>query len=164
VKRFDKQAETAAERRRGREDGPPPAVNRAVQRALATGHRTFEDDLSSLDVLLHLDNNPDSPPEQGPPQPGSHAYEVVIELFGRVARDIRKVRDAVSAVDFDPEDKQKLRAALGEAAAAWDLRAKAFASTDPPTTSATLSAAWAHEARAASYKKALGQYFPESES
>lgn len=158
MKKFDERAEAAAERQ-GKRGAPPPAVRRAVQRALATGHRKLEDDLSSLDVLLNFADNPDATSVQAPPEVGSHGNDVAVEFFGRVADDIRKVRDAVSAVDFDPDDKQKFRIALKETAAAWDLRAQALAESDPEATGAVLAVAWEHEQKVAKYKRDLKPYF-----
>ncbi len=167
MKAFDERAEAAAEREGGRGDGggPSGAEKRAVRRALATGGKKLEDDLSSLDVLLCLNpNNPNAPVEQGPPQPGTRANQEAVDFFGRVAADLRKIRDAVSAVDFDPDDKKKFRAAFKEMAAAWELRGQALASTDPAVTTATLNAAWEHEQRAATSKRGLRPYFPDFES
>ena len=158
MRQFDQRAEAAAERA-GKRSAPPPAIRRAVQRALATGHRKLQDDLSSLDVLFNLDEDPNATTVEGPPEIGSHDHDVAVEFFGRVADDIRKVRDAVSAVDFDPDDKQKFRIALKETAAAWDLRARALAESDPEATGAVLAVAWEHEQKAAKYKRDLRPYF-----
>jgi hypothetical protein len=158
MKHFDRRAEAAAAGGRGRRDKVPPDLRRAVQRALATGHRTLESDLESLDILWSLTDNPNAPAEQGPPQPGTYSYERGVEFFEKVAADIRKVRDAVSAVDFDPGDKQKFRAALKEAAAAWELRASAARSSAPDALSQAVQPIAAHEAKAASYLKALRPY------
>src|SRR5262249_3365042 len=153
MSRWDERAEAMAERR-GRRDGGggEPANARAVRKALATGHRTLENDLDSLDVLLAFADNPNAPAEQGPPQPGTHQFDLTIEFFGRVAADVRKIREAVGAVDFDPGDKQKFRQGLGDVAKAWELRAQAFAAGDEATRVAALNVAWEREQRARSFK------------
>lgn len=164
MRAFDERAETSAERRAGGDGEPPPAVQRAVRQALATNHRRLEADLTTLDVLVRTGADGSSSVEEGPPQPGTVGYKEAIRFFGRVADDLRDVRAALSTIDFDPQDKQKLGSALTEAATAWDLRAKAFASTDPNTSSNLLSQVKVREQKAISYHRVLERYLPDSES
>lgn len=158
---FDERAEAAAERGKDRRNNSiPPNVKRAVQKALATGHRKLEDDLESLDVLWRTrPDNPNAPVEQGPPPPGSYSYDRGVEFFDRVAEDVRKVRDAVSKVDFDADDKQKFRAGLKEIAVAWELRASAARSTDPNALANAVTPIAEREAKASSYMRSLKPYF-----
>lgn len=160
MKAFDERAEAAAARD---DDGGRPDNVKAVRRALATSHGKLEDDLASLDVLLHLQDGPNSPSEQGPPQPGSHTFDLAIEFFGRIADDIRKIRTAVSAVDFDPDDKEKFRLALKELAAAFDLRARAFGTADPRAAESLFAQVAEREKQAARYRGTLQRYLPEVE-
>ena len=81
--------------------------------------------------------------------------------MGRIADDIRQVRSAVSAVEFDAGDKQKFRLALAEMAKAWDLRAEALGTADNASAQAILAQVQAAEGRADAAKKGLLRYFPQ---
>jgi hypothetical protein len=138
-------------------DAPPPQTIRAVQRALGSRNRQIQDDLSSLDVLLHIDYTGGE--VTGPPAAGTSAGEMVVHYFEDVAAQVRKVRAAVAAVDFDPGDKQRFMVALEEAAKSWDARALMSSTTDPETAAAALKAAEHHDAKAAEDGKPLKVYF-----
>ena len=126
MSRFDERAEATAERREGGKKGPSQEEIRRVRRALATGHRTLKDNLSSIDVPLNLVDTPNTSVEFGPPAVGSDSNTQAVRFMRRVADDIRRIRTAVTDVEFDPDDKQKFRLALKEMANSWDLRAEAL--------------------------------------
>jgi hypothetical protein len=150
VTSFDARAQAARK-------GPSGREIRAVHKALTLRTRQLHDDLSSLDVLLHLNGHGDA--STGPPTPGTLANQRVVERFKRVAASIRKVRDEVAGVDFNAGDKQKFKASLNEAALSWDARARAAQSSNPDVIAAAMQAAERHDAQAATYRKALRPYF-----
>ncbi len=161
---FDERAEGAAQRRR-RDGGNriPPADVRALKTALGTQHRKLEDDLSSVDVLLHTDpSNPNAPVEQGPPLPGTPSAARAADFIGRVADDIRKVRNAVFNIDIDQKDKRILVTGLFHLASAWDFRAQAVEATDPVKAAAAFKKAHEDEGDAAAARKILEKYFPDA--
>jgi hypothetical protein len=162
VKSFDERAE-ASNRPRGHGGNNPSRKEiHAVQAALASRYRQLHADLASLDVFLRLNGSGDA--SEGPPQPGSAGHELLIERYEKIAAEIRKVRVAVSNVDFDVGDKEKFRASLKEAALSWDARVKMVRATDSTVIEAALKAIRQHEVKAGSYKKALRPYFgPELE-
>lgn len=159
MSQFDERAEATAERP-GDKGGPSRAEIRRVRRALATSYRTLENNLSSIDVLLNLQGGPNANSENGPPAVGSHDNQIAVTFMGRVADNIRQIRTAVTAVEFDAGDKQKFRLALKEMAAAWDLRAKALGSTDVNRTSALLKQVKEAEQRGNAAKRGLQRYLP----
>jgi len=160
VRSFDERAEQASsERRGGGKGGPSPQQIRAVRKALKSRNHQIEDHLITLDTFLRLNGSGD--PDQGPPEPETFAYEQVVQRFAKVAAEIRKVRDAVSAVDFDADDKQKFRAALGAAAQSWDARARMAGSMDSNVVSATLQSAQERDSQAATFGKSLRVYFED---
>jgi hypothetical protein len=165
MSRFDGRAEGAAVGRRdgGKKDDISPAEVRALKRALGTQHRKLEDDLSSVDVLLHT--NPadeNSPVEQGPPLPGSFTFDRAVEFIGRVADDIRQIRKAVTGVKMDPNHKQDLLEGLYNLAKAWDERAYAFATPEPASSAAKYRTAHEFERDAAPGLRVLNLYFPDA--
>jgi len=142
-------------------NGPSRKEVRAVRRALSTGSRTLENDLSSIDVLLNLVDSPNTSVESGPPPVGSRSNAEAVRFMGRVANDLREIRTAVTAVDFDAADKQKFRVALGEMASAWDLRAQALGTGDVGRAEAILQQVQAAERRADAAKRGLERYLPK---
>ena len=160
MSRFDERAEAAAERGPGGKKGPSQEEIGRVRKALATNHRRFEADLTSVDVLLNLAPVQAGNIENGPPPVGTYSNGEAVRFMGRVADDIRQIRSAVSAVDFDPGDKQRFRLALAEMAKAWDLRAEALGSSDNAGAQAILAQVQAAERRADAAKKGLQRYFP----
>jgi hypothetical protein len=161
MKSFDERAEARAERRARPHGGPSQREIHAVQVALASRTRQLDADLSTVDVFLRLGGTGDA--EEGPPEANSAASQLLIERFEKVAAQLRKVRDAVTAVDFDAGDKEKLRTSLKEAALSWDARATMAKATEKTAIEAALAAIGQHEARAASYMKALRPYFKVEE-
>ena len=159
MSRFDERAEASAERRGGA--GPSRGEIRRVRRALSTGHRQLENDLSSIDVLLNLQVSSNTSVESGPPPVGSHNNQEAVRFMGRVADDIRRIRTAVTAVDFDADDKQKFRLALKEIANAWDLRAKALGTSDVSRAGALLTQVKEAERRSNVAKRGLQRYLPK---
>jgi hypothetical protein len=133
---------------------------RAVRRALSTGHQRLENDLDSIDVLLNLVDGVSSV-ESGPPPVDSHSNAEAVRFMGRVADDFRQMRAAVTAVDFDADDKRKFRLALKEMANAWDLRAQALGTADPGQAGEILKQVQAAEGRADVAKRGLERYLPK---
>jgi hypothetical protein len=165
MSRFDESAEgAAAGRRRGDGDNQiPPAEVRALKKALGAQHRKLEEDLSSVDVLLHTDpSNPNSPVEQGPAQPGTPSFEQGVNFIGRVADDIRAVQGAVSRVKIDKDDKKDLLYGLNRLAKAWDERAHAFETPDPVSAAAKYRTVHELEKEAAPARRVLNLYFPDA--
>ena len=166
MSRFDGRAESAAVRRRegGKKDDISPAEVRALKRALGTQHQKLEDDLFSVDVLLHTNPaNENSPVEQGPPLPGSSTtFDRAVEFLGRVADDIRRIRKAVTGVKMDPKHKQDLLEGLYNLAKAWDERAYAFATPEPASSAAKYRTAHEFERDAAPGLRVLNLYFPDA--
>ncbi|HYC80991.1 MAG TPA: hypothetical protein VEB65_04355 [Solirubrobacterales bacterium] len=160
MSRFDERAEASVERGPGKK-GPSRDEIKKVRKALSTNHRRLEDDLTSIDVLLNLAPVQAGNIENGPPPPGTFSNSEAVRFMGRVADDIRQIRSAVSAVDFDAGDKQKFRLALAEMAKAWDLRAEALATPDSAGAEAIGAQVTAAEQRADAAKKGLARYFPE---
>jgi hypothetical protein len=160
---FDERAEATAERRPRSKKGPSRAEIRRVRRALATGHRSLRNDLSSIEVLLNLVDTPNTSIESGPPAVGSYSNTQAVKKMRAVADDIRDIRAAVTDVQFDPDHKQKFRVALKELAKAWELRADALASADPKRAAAKLRLAREAERRAAVARRGLGRYLPKFE-
>ncbi len=161
MSRFDERAEATAERQGSRNRGPSRREIRAVRRALSTGHRRLENDLSSINVLLNLIDSPNTSVESGPPPVGSHSNAQAVRFMGRVADDFRRIRTAVTAVQFDTGDKQKFRLALTEIARAWDLRAKALGTADVTRAGAILGEVKEAERRARVAKRGLQRYLPK---
>lgn len=131
-----------------------------MRRAIASSSRRLKNDLESIDVLLNLRDGPNTSLDSGPPPVGSHSNQEAVRFMGRVADDFRQVRTAVTAVQFDAEDKQKFRLALKEMAAAWDLRAKALASADVSRAGALLGQVREAERRSNVAKRGLQRYVP----
>lgn len=161
MSRFDERAEATAEERAGGKGRPSRAEIRRVRQALATNHRRFEADLTSIDVLLNLAPSQAGNAENGPPPVGTHSNVEAVRFMGRVADDIRQIRSAVNAVQFDAGDKQKFGVALAEMAKAWDLRAEALGTADHGRAQAILAQVHAAERRADAAKKGLQRYFPQ---
>lgn len=161
MSRFDERAEATAERRPKGKGGPSREEIRKVRRALATGNRTLKDNLTSIDVLLNLVDTPNTSVESGPPAVGTYSNTQAVRFMRRVAENIRRIRAAVTDVEFDPDDKQKFRLALKEMAKAWDLRADALAAGDPNRTEAKLRLVNQAERRAAVAKRGLAPYLPK---
>jgi hypothetical protein len=161
MSRFDERAEATAERRPGGKKGPSKEEIRRVRRALATGHRTLKNNLTSIDVTINIIDTPNTSIEFGPPPVGSHSNTEAVRFMRRVADDIRRIRNAVTDVEFNPDDKQKFRLALKELAHAWDLRAEALGESDTKRAAAKLRLVHESERRAAGTKRALAPYFPK---
>jgi len=164
MSRFDERAEAAAvDQRRGDQDnGPSAAEVRVVKRALATQHQKLQDDVSSLEVLLHANpSNPNAPVEQGPPLPGDPSFDLAVKFMGRVADDIRAVQAAVSRIKIDKDDKNVLTEGLHDLAKAWDERKYAFATPEPASSAAKYRTAHEFERDAIPALKLLEIYFPD---
>lgn len=157
MKSFDERAEASNRPRGHGGNNPSRREIHAVQVALISRYRQLKADLSSLDVFLRLNGTGD--PSEGPPQPGSAGHQLLIERYEKVANEIRRVRQAVSNVDFNAGDKEKFRASLKEAALSWDARAKLVQATEDNAIEAALQTIQRHEMKAASYKKGLRPYF-----
>lgn len=161
MSRFDERAEATAER--PSRSGPTRQEVRAVRRALATGRGRLRNDLDSIDVLLNLRDSPNTSVESGPPPVGSHSNQEAVRFMGRVADDLRQIRAAVTAVQFDADDKQKLRLALKEMITAWELRAKALATADVTRAGNLWRQVKDAERRGNLSKRGLQRYLPRSE-
>ncbi len=169
MSRFDERAEGAAVARR-RDNGDGDSNNftaaevRALKRALGTQRGRLEDDLSSLEVLLHSDpGNPNAPVEQGPPQPDSPTFKQAVAFYHRVADDIRAIRSAVSRITIDQGHKQDLLEGLYYLAKTWDERGNAFGTGDDPASAAAkYRTARDLEKDAAPARRVLNLYFPEA--
>ncbi|MBS1676797.1 MAG: hypothetical protein JST08_05365 [Actinobacteria bacterium] len=159
MSRFDQRAEAAAERPGGKGRASRGEIRR-VRQALTINHRRFQDDLSSIDVLLNLAPGQAANIENGPPPVGTYSNAEAVRFMGRVAEDIRQIRTAVTAVQFNDGDKQKFRLALKEMAKAWDLRAEALGTADSVGAQAIIAQVKAAEQRADAAKKGLLRYFP----
>jgi hypothetical protein len=161
MSRFDERAEATAERRQMDKGGPPRAEIRRVRRALTTGHRSLKNNLSSIDVLLNLVDTPNTSVESGPPAVGTYSNTQAVKKMRAVADNIRDIRAAVIDVEFDSDDKQKFRVALGELAKAWDLRADALAAADTRRAEAKLRLVNEAERRSLVARRGLGRYLPK---
>jgi hypothetical protein len=168
MSRFDQRAEGAAGRRRRDDGGAPEGVSsddrNAVRNALGTGHRKLEDDLSSLEVLLHANPaNPNAPVEQGPPVPGDPSFNLAVEFFERVADDLTQIYKATLKLKIDREDKQALTNGVARLANAWGNRRLAFATTNPGKSAASYKLAQQQEKEAEPALRVLEKYFPSLE-
>jgi hypothetical protein len=164
MSRFDERAEAAAvnQRRGDQGNGPSAAEIRVVKSALGTQHRKLQEDLSSLEVLLHADpGNPNAPVEEGPPLPGDPSFPLAVKFMGKVADDIRSVQAAVSRIKIDEDDKSVLIEGLHALAKAWDERAHAFSTPEPTSSAAKYRTAHEFERDAIPARKLLEIYFPE---
>jgi hypothetical protein len=166
MSRFDQRAEGAAARRRRDDGDAPEGVSRddrnAVRNALGTGHKKLEEDLSSLEVLLHSDpSNPNAPVEEGPPVPGDPAFNLAVKFMGKVADDIRAVQQAVTRIRIDENDKSVLIEGLHALGKGWDERAHAFSTPEPVSSAAKYRTAHEFERDAIPALKLLEIYFPQ---
>jgi hypothetical protein len=163
MSRFDERAESTAVAQRGDGKGVTAAEVRALKKALGTQHRKLEDDVSSLEVLLHANPaNENAPVEQGPPLPGSPTFNLAVEYFRRIADDIRRVRTAVNGIKIDPGHKQDLMEGLYALAKAWDERGYAFSTPEPASSEAKYKTAREFDRDAASARRVLSLYFPDA--
>jgi hypothetical protein len=158
---FDERAEATADRRSGGKKGPSRQEIRRVRRALATGHRSLKNNLSSIDVLLNLVDTPNTSVDSGPPAVGTYSNTQAVKKMRAVADNIRDIRAAVTDVEFDPDHKQKFRLALKEWARSWELRADALAASDTKRAAAKLKLVDEAERRAAVARRGLGRYLPK---
>jgi hypothetical protein len=163
MKSFDERAEATSERRDRRDRGTPSSPElRAVREALASRQRQLKDDFDSLDVMLVItDRGPGR--EGGPPPPGTYSGDIVVKLFRSVATNIRATRDAVSAVNFDHDDKQNFTASLNAAAKSWEARAQMSETLDPTAVEAARQKAEQRDTDAARFGKSLKRYFEGDE-
>jgi hypothetical protein len=168
MSRFDQRAEGAAGGRR-RDDGDAPegvsrADRNAVRKALGTGHRKLEEDLSSLEVLLHSDpSNPNAPVEQGPPVPGDPSFKLAVEFFERVVDDLFAIYQATLKLKIDREDKDAPTKGVARLADGWGNRRLAFATTNPGKSAASYKLAQQQEKEAEPALRVLEKYFPSLE-
>jgi hypothetical protein len=168
MNRFDQRAEGAAEGRR-RDDGDATegfsrADRNAVRSALGTGHKKLEDDLSSLEVVLHANPaNPNAPVEQGPPVPGDPSFNLAVEFFERVVDDLFQIYKATLKLKIDRQDKEALAGGVARLGNAWGNRRVAFASTDPGKAATSFKLAQKQEKEAEPALRVLEKYFPSLE-
>jgi hypothetical protein len=157
MKSFDERAEATASDDNRNGGRPSAAELKAVRRVLRSRNRQLKDHLISLDTLLHLGGDL----SQGPPIPGSSGNSRLAERFGRVAEELERIRKKLADVDFNAADKHDLKAALAEAAASWDARARLTRSSDAATITAALDAARKHDKAAAKHGKSVTSYFED---
>jgi hypothetical protein len=106
--------------------GPSQTEIKAVGKALKSRNVHLEDHYISIQTFLHTAGDP----SEGPPDPESDGREELVNRCHLLADEIRNVRAAVGAVNFDADDKRKLRAALAATAKGWDARGEIFGALD----------------------------------
>lgn len=168
MSRFDQRAEGAAARRRRDDGDAPEGVSRddrnAVRNALGTGHKKLEEDLSSLEVLLHSDpSNPNAPVEQGPPVPGDPSFKLAVEFFERVVDDLFQIYKATLMLKINREDKEALANGVARLGNAWNNRRLAFATTNLGKAATSYKLAEKQEKEAEPALRVLEKYFPSLE-
>jgi hypothetical protein len=113
---------------------------RAVRRVLYDRERLRRmlTEVRSIDILMNTNQNASLPPDDIRVTAGDGPTWVLLDgsmdpgvleaaaRCRRVAELLRQTRRALKDVDFDPGDRRRLRAALGEHARAWIARADAW--------------------------------------
>ncbi len=135
--------------------GPTQAEIRAVGKALKSRNVHLEDHYISIQTFLHTGGDP----SEGPPDPESDGREELANRCHLLADEIRNVRAAVGAVNFDAEAKRKLRAALAATAKGWDARGEIFGTLDVGRIQVAQQVAERTTFEAESTAKALQPYF-----
>lgn len=128
-----------------------------MRKALKSQRQEFKDAFISIDTFMEIHTT------QNLPVPGSRSNTLLIQQFRRVARALRKTRDAVTAVDFNAEDKSNLRKSLLESAKSWEARAVMSETRDVGVVNAADAAIRKHDDLALQYGKPVRKYYGEKE-
>jgi hypothetical protein len=128
---------------------------RAVQGALKSRNVHLEDHFITIQTFLHLTGDP----TEGPPTPESDGRRELVDRCGQLADELRKVREAVGAVNFNPDAKKALRASLAASAKCWDARAEIFGTLDIGRIQRAQKVAEEATDKAAGYAPSLNPYF-----
>ena len=119
--------------------------------------RRLQAHMSSIEVLMRLDDEGPSwvIPETGQP---TEAVKDAAKRCDKIAKILRGIRQDLGDVEFDREDKARLRDGYAELAAAWAERGSAWRLPQAPDVESRVDAIAGHERAAVREFKRVTEY------
>ena len=122
--------------------------------------RQLNTHMSSIETLMRLDDEGPSwvIPATGQP---TAAVKDAADRCDKVAKILRKLREGLADVDFDAEDKVRLRRGYRELAAAWARRGEVWRAPEGPDVEREVEVIADLEQAALREFKRVAEYFEE---